>query len=62
MPMELIAHQIAILRATKAVVKLAKPADTITAETRKFQNKNHFQHHEENGNKIRRQNREIESP
>ncbi len=51
MAMELIAHQIAIIRAIKGVIKLPKTADIITADTEKFQHKNHFYHHGENGKK-----------
>jgi phage FluMu protein gp41 len=60
--MELIAHQIAIIRAIKGVIKLPKTADIITADTEKFQHKNHFYHHGENGKKIKRRNRKISSP
>ncbi len=35
--MELTAHQIAIIRAMKGVIKLAKSADIITADTGKLQ-------------------------
>lgn len=57
MTMELVAHQIAIVRAMKGVVKLAKIADIITANTEKFQNKNHSHYHDGNGKKIRRRNK-----
>lgn len=57
--MERIAHQIAIFRAMKGVVKLAKIADTVTADIGKLQNKCHSPHYEGNGKKIRRRNRKI---
>lgn len=50
--MELVAHQIVIVRATKVAVKLAKIADIITANIDKFQNKNHSHRNDGNGKKL----------
>ena len=44
--MERIAHQIAIFRAMKGVVKLAKIADTVTVDIGKLQDKFHSPHYE----------------
>ncbi|MEH2091800.1 hypothetical protein [Nostoc sp.] len=52
--------EIAIIKTMKGVVKLAKIADIITADMRKFPNKNHSHHKNDgNGKKVRGQNRKI---
>lgn len=50
--MQLVGHQIAIVRAMKRVVKLPNIADIITADTDKFQKKNHSHRHDGNGKKL----------